>query len=90
MVEEMFFSEFKPGTKPERYIDGNETENIKRLLIDTLDRFMIDYKNKLFQKFTTLKTRYGVELKSIDEAIDFIPYHEGLHSGYVMALKKLV
>jgi DinB superfamily len=89
-VEEKYFQEYKPGTKPERSIDGNEIETIKQLLTTTLDQFELDYKNNLFVNYNVFTTRYGVELKNIDEAIDFLPFHEGFHSGYIIALKRLV
>jgi hypothetical protein len=89
-VEEKFFSEFKPGTKPERVYDSVEIESIKKLLIETLDKLESDYSDNLFKNYTVVTTRYGVELKNIDDAIDFLPFHEGMHSGYIMALKRVV
>ena len=43
----------------------------------------------IFLKFKPWDKRYGMKLNSIDDAINFIPFHEG-HIGYIMALKKLV
>ena len=90
-VEEKYFFEYLPGSKPKRAIDANEIETIKQLLTTTLDQFEADYKSNLFLHFnyTLFTTPYGVEIKNIEDAIDFLPYHEGLHCGYIMALKRL-
>jgi len=37
-----------------------------------------------------MTTRYGVTLSNIEEAIRFVPFHDGLHTGCIMALKRTV
>jgi hypothetical protein len=89
-IDESFFLKYKPDTKPEEFVDQNEIENIKTLMLSTLGELETDYGNKLFKNYPTFTTRYGIELSSIEDAIDFLPFHDGLHMGYVMALKRLV
>ena len=89
-IDECFFLKYKPDTKPEEFVDQNEIENIKTLMLSTLGELETDYSNKLFKNYPTFTTRYGIELSSIEDAIDFLPFHDGLHMGYVMALKRLV
>ena len=88
-VDENFIMPFKPGTKPERYFSQDEIETIKRLLFSSLDLFKEDYENNRFANYVGWTTRYGVELSNIDDALLFLQYHEGLHSGYIQALKRL-
>ncbi|HEY9002349.1 MAG TPA: DinB family protein [Mucilaginibacter sp.] len=89
-VEEDIINSFKSGTKPERPLSEAEIENIKALLFSTLDLLEEDYNNNIFGRYTAWTTRYDVELASIDDAINFLPFHEGLHSGCTNALKRLV
>jgi hypothetical protein len=89
-IDESFFLKYKPDTKPEGFIDQNGIEYIKALMFSTLGELEIDYNNNLFKNYPTFTTRYGVELSSIENAIDFLTFHDGLHMGYVMALKRLV
>ncbi|MEO6849784.1 MAG: DinB family protein [Mucilaginibacter sp.] len=89
-VEDKYFTLYKPGTKPEEILSEGEIEIIKQLMMTTLDRLQTDYGNKIFINYTPVVTRYGVELSDIESAIDFLPFHEGLHLGYIMALKRLV
>ncbi|MBV8389681.1 MAG: DinB family protein [Mucilaginibacter sp.] len=89
-VGEEIINSFKSSTKPERAFGEAEIENIKSLLFTTLDQLEEDYNNHIFGGYTAWTTRYGVELASIDQALDFLPFHEGLHSGCANALKRLV
>ncbi|WP_426668980.1 DinB family protein [Mucilaginibacter sp. McL0603] len=89
-LSEDFINAYKSGSKPAGPVDAKEIENIKTLLFSTLDQLEADYNNHIFEGYTGWTTRYGVELANIDEAISFIPFHEGLHSGCVTALKRLV
>jgi hypothetical protein len=89
-VEEDIINWFKSGTKPERAFSETEIENIKSLLFSTLDQLEEDYNNGIFGGYTAWATRYEVELANIDDALNFLPFHEGLHSGCTTALKRLV
>lgn len=89
-IDETLYLRYKPGTKPEGYSNGGEVEKIKNMLFASLDQFAEDYQNNVFANYNTWTTRYGVELAGINDAIEFLLFHEGLHAGYVMALKRLV
>jgi len=90
VVAETFFDSYKPGTKPEQFVDADEITAIKEQLISTLDKFETDIDKGIFSNYTQVVTRYGVELRNIDDAISFLPFHDGLHIGYVMALRRLL
>lgn len=85
-----FVNTYKPGTKPEKFVDAVEIEHIKQLFFSTLDKLDADYSNNVFTGYTPVVTRYGIALNNIDEGISFLPFHEGYHMGVIMGLKKLV
>ena len=89
-VDPAYILPFKPDTQPERYIAEEEVQVIKSLLISSVDQLKVDYQKDIFNNYTTFTTRYGAVLSNIVDAINFLGYHEGLHSGYIMALKRLV
>ncbi len=89
-VEEKYLVLYRPGTVPVQQVEGEEVDMIKDLLIASLDQFDTDMANNVFANYTAFTTRYGVEIAGIDDAVDYVFYHEGLHSGQVMAMKKLV
>ena len=89
-VEENFINAYKPGTKPDEPVSIEQIKKIKELFFSSLDILERDYEKRLWQNYPAWTTRYGVELKSIDDAIEFLHFHEGLHSGFITALKRIV
>jgi hypothetical protein len=92
-VDDRYFSPYLPGTKPERFIDEPEIQAIKTLCITSMDQFQADYANNVFGTYSSsagIAKVYGVEVTQIDEAIDYLLYHEGFHGGYMLSLKRLL
>ncbi|WP_316846969.1 DinB family protein [Pedobacter psychrodurus] len=89
-VKEKYFTPFLSGTKPDTFLEKEEIESIFSVLLNSMDRLAADYKNGIFKQFDPWDKRYGMKLNSIEDAINFVPFHEGMHIGYIMALKKLV
>ena len=89
-VNEGFVSAYRPGSKPEKKITIEELEEIKTLMSTSLDQLESDLQKGLWTQYPAWTTRYGNELASIDDAVTFLLFHEGLHVGYVMALKRVV
>src|ERR1700744_1224989 len=67
-----FINAYKPGTKPEKFVDAAGIEDIKQLLFSSLDQLEADYSNHIFKGYTPVTTRYGVELNNIDDGISFL------------------
>jgi len=89
-IDEFIINKYKIETKPELAITAEEINTIRKLFIDSIDQLAIDYENKVFKTYTSWVTPYGVAINSIDDAIKFLPFHEGLHTGTILALKKFV
>jgi hypothetical protein len=85
-----FWERFRTGSKPAGTVEATEIENIKTLFLSTIDQLVIDYDGSVFENYTSWTTRYGVEIANIKDAISFVPFHEGLHLGTIMTMKKLV
>ncbi len=89
-VGQDYFNRYKADTKPEGEVSEAQIDTIKSLLISTLEGFKIDFSHDLFADYQSFTSRYGVELSNINEALKFVLFHEGIHFGYIMALKRLV
>lgn len=92
-VDDRYFSPYLPGTKPEGVVDESEIQIIKALFITSMDQFQVDYANDSFRHYSPsagIRKVYGVEVTNIDEAIDYLVYHEGFHGGYMLSLKHLL
>ena len=90
IVDDKYYTPYRPDTKPDGFIGAEEIENIKSLLVTTIDRLETDYSAGLFTNYPQWATRYGVQISSIEDAINFLPFHEGMHIGYVMAQKRVI
>jgi hypothetical protein len=90
VISDDFWERFKPGSKPEGIVSDHQVLHIKDLLLTTLDQLEADYHKEIFGHYTAWVTRYGVELSSIDDAIQFLSFHEGFHSGIISIIKKAV
>jgi len=89
-VDATIMEKFRRGTKPEAWIAQEEIERIKKLLVTSIDQFEKDLESGLFKIFTPFTTAMGIQLASIEDTIPTIIFHEGLHLGYMMAMRKLV
>lgn len=89
-VEDKHFSPFLSGTKPEKSFSKPEIDSLYEVLLTSLNQLEEDYSKGIFKQFDPWDKRYGMKLISIEDAINFVPFHEGMHLGYIMALKKLV
>lgn len=89
-ISEEFYEQFRSGTKPEKVVTESEIATIKELMTSTIDQLKNDYEECIFGGYTVWATRYAVEMANIDDAIAFLPFHEGLHIGVITALGKLV
>ena len=89
-IDETQIAAYKGGTKPEKPIDAAELEHIKQLFLSSIDQLEKDYESGLLFNYQAFTTALGVEINTIDDAINFLFFHEGLHTGYMMSLKRLV
>ncbi|OXA94957.1 DinB family protein [Flavobacterium hercynium] len=90
MVSEDFMNKYKKGTKPEGDVSQAEVDEVKALLSSTLQQTEQDYSNSVFTNYMAYTTSMGNELTNVEEALDFVNYHEGMHTGIVMSIRKFV
>ncbi|MEP7257282.1 MAG: DinB family protein [Flavitalea sp.] len=90
VTEQQMVNDYKSGTKPAEPVDEAGIRNIKALMLSSLDKLEEDHDNNLFANYTSWNNRYDVMISTIDEAIDFLLFHEGYHIGTIIALKKYV
>ncbi len=89
-ISDALFEKYKPGSKPAGFVNEDELNEAKSLMNTTVDKLEEDYKAGRFSSYSSWVSRYGVEIKSIEDAVSFISFHDGLHIGYIMALRHCV
>ncbi|MGN6645715.1 MAG: DinB family protein [Cytophaga sp.] len=88
VVDEKIIQLYKSQTRPEALVSAEEITRIKQVSLTVLDQLEEDYQKNKFSSYEAFTTRYDVTIESIDDAIEFLLFHEGLHLGYIMALKR--
>ncbi|MGY5352424.1 DinB family protein [Wenyingzhuangia sp. IMCC45533] len=91
LVSDELINSYKKGTDAHNLIiDEKEWEYIKNQFIELPQKLAKDYSNGCFEGYSGYTTSVKVELDSIEKAIDFNNFHEGVHLGVVLSQKKLV
>ena len=81
---------YRKGTKTERDLTQAEVNEVKGLLFSTIEKTKEDYNSKLFKMYNEYTVSTKSTLTNVEEAIDFNNFHEGIHLGYILALKKSI
>lgn len=90
MVSDEMIQKYRKGTKPEHIVTQAEVDEIKSLLFATIDQTEVDFENEIFKNFDEYPTSTGFVLKSAKDAMIFNNFHEGLHLGILMSIRKFV
>lgn len=90
MISDEMVEQYKKGTKPEHIATQAEVDKIQIALEETINQTEIDLENKIFINYQEYPTSAGIVLKSAAEAMAFNDFHEGLHIGIIMSLRKFV
>lgn len=90
IVSDEMVAKYMRGTKPESPVSQEEVEEIKTLLFSTLEKAEKDFENDIFKTYTEFTTSTGYTVTSAKEAMEFNNYHEGMHTGIMMQIKKFI
>ncbi len=89
-VSEEMVASFRKGTKPEAPVTKEVLDLVKQQYLSILEDTQESYRNGVFKTFQVYPTSAGYTLNSIEEAMAFTNFHEGIHLGVILALRKLV
>ncbi|TRX37993.1 DinB family protein [Flavobacterium sp. ZT3R18] len=84
------FEKYKGGTKPNGAVSQSEVEEIQSLLFETIDQTEADFNSDVFKNYQEYTTSIGLTITSIEDAISFNNYHEALHTGVIMSIRKFI
>ena len=90
VVSKDMVERYRKGTKPEGNLSQAEVDAIKNLLFSTIEKTKEDYNAKLFQSFNEYTVTTKSTIRNVEEAIEFNNFHEGIHLGYILALRKSI
>ena len=90
LVSDQLIDKYKKGTSPEKEVTEQEFQHLVDLFLKLPKTLEEDYKKGLFVGYSSYTTSVNVTLNSIDDAVAFNLYHEGIHLGIILQLIKLI
>lgn len=90
LVPDALIDNYRKGTAPTKNFTAEEFEEIKSLLMALPETLEEDYNAGVFSSYKEYQSSTGYVMDSIESAISFNNFHEGIHLGVVMSIKKLV
>ena len=87
-LDAAFIAKYMKGSFAVGDASQEELDYIVKQLKELPAKVEADYANQLFKEYNTYTTSYNITLNDVEQAIQFNNVHEGLHLGYIMAMKK--
>lgn len=88
--ENAFVKKYCKGSQATENVTEVEIKFIKDRLISSISKTQKDYSNKLFKQYHSYLTSTGISLNSIEEALKYNTFHEGIHLGVILSIKKFL
>ncbi len=89
--EKEWLLKYVRGSKPEQRAEQSEVDLIKCLLIEQADEFEKDFSDGIFpDDYREFETMTGFKIKDKEGAITFSNFHQAVHIGYILCMRRLV
>ncbi len=89
-ISDSLFEKYQNGSRPDGKTPQTEVDEIKKLLSEMVEKTKADFEAGIFKEFHPYQTKTGFHLKILKEAMEFNNYHEGIHLGIIMSIKKFL
>ena len=90
LVSDDLITAYKKGTKPSIVFSQEEFDEVIILFKGLPKTLEEDYESSIFSEYNSYKTNTGFVIDTMEKAIIFNNFHESLHLGVIMSLRKLV
>jgi hypothetical protein len=87
-ISDLLFEKYQNGSRPDGKTSQIEVAEIKKLLSEIVEKTKADFEAGIFKEFHPYQTKTGFNLGTLKEAMEFNNYHEGIHLGIMMSIKK--
>ena len=89
-IPDSLFEKYQNGSRPDGKTTQTEVDEIKKLLSVMVEKTKADFEAGIFKEFHPYQTKTGFHLGTLKEAMEFNNYHEGIHLGIMMSIKKYI
>lgn len=90
MIPNEMIEKYKKGTRPERDATQEEIDEIRSLLYTPVDKTEEDLKKGIFKTYRPFTSMSGFSMNSAEDAMEFNNYHEAMHTGIMMGIRKFI
>ena len=89
-IPDSLFEKYQNGSRPDGKTTQAEVDEIKKLLSEMVEKTKSDFEAGVFKEFHPYQTKTGFRLGTWKEAMEFNNYHEGIHLGIMLQIKKFL
>ncbi len=89
-IEESFVERYGKGSEATEDVSKEDIVFVKKNLVPLCEKVQRDFEKGISDSHKPYMTSTGIELKSLEEALKFSAFHDGIHLGVVLSLMKLV
>lgn len=89
-ISDSLFEKYQNGSRPDGKTTQTEVDEIKKLLSEMVEKTKSDFETGVFKEFHPYQTKTGFHLGTWKEAMEFNNYHEGIHLGIMLQIKKFL
>lgn len=89
-ISNEFMKAFKIGASPASWKTTPDVNEVKGLLMDTVNNLEADLESGLFVNYTPFELPIGFQVKNHVQALQAANYHEAEHSGIIFTYLKLL
>ncbi len=87
-VDTKFVKMYGKGSIPLKEVSKTAVEDIILHLIPAVQQTKKDFEKGIFKNYNEYPTSAGITLRNIEDAFTFNAFHEGIHLGIILAIKK--
>ena len=89
-IDKAWVENYDKGTFPKIPATLKDLEEIKKLLFSTIEMLDKDIQEGIFEKFNDFTTSTNQKIDSFSSAFSFTLFHDGIHLGSILAIRKFV
>ena len=89
-IDKKWLDNYDKGTFPKIPATIEDLKSVKVLLFSTLKYLDEDIKNSLFKKYRSFTSSTNQIIDSYDSALAFVLFHDGIHLGSILAIRKFI
>lgn len=90
-VSDEFIETYRNGSVPTGKTNKEEVDYIKSILFSSHEKIQEDFTKNIFSTFNEYTTKStGFTMQNVKQALAFNNFHEGLHLGIIMQIRKFL